>query len=157
MKKLFWELKQYLVQYSPNWNTLCEIEQYILNLEQENKDLKEQLKGTTHCYDEEEHKRLVEENKKIKETLENNTKINLADHKYASEMEGKYLIEHNILIELEKEIKHEYDLINATYKNIHFVKGYLKALDLCLIKLQRLKKDLNKLQELKKESCDKNE
>ena len=65
MKKLFWELKQYLVPYSPNWYSLCETEQYILNLEQENK--------------------------KLKKTLENNTKVNVADHKYASEMEDKYL------------------------------------------------------------------
>ena len=34
---------------------------------------------------------LQQENKKLKETLENNSKINMADHKYASEMEDKYL------------------------------------------------------------------
>ena len=58
---------------------------------------------------------------------------------------------------------HVYEDLYNIYKDLFyknnkiFVKGYLKALDLCLIKLQRLKKDLNKLQELKKESCDKNE
>lgn len=40
---------------------LCCIEQ----LSQENKELKSQLRGTTHCYDEEEHRRLVEENKQL--------------------------------------------------------------------------------------------
>lgn len=45
---------------------LCCIEQ----LSQENKDLKSQLRGTTHCYDEEEHKRLEEENKELKKQFE---------------------------------------------------------------------------------------
>ena len=40
MENLFWELKQYLVQHSPKWDTLCDIEQYIIDLEQENKELK---------------------------------------------------------------------------------------------------------------------
>lgn len=43
MKNLFYELKQYLVQHSPKWDTLCDIEQYILDLQQENKELKKQL------------------------------------------------------------------------------------------------------------------
>ena len=33
MQDLFFELKQVLVQYSPKWNTLCDIEQYIQNLQ----------------------------------------------------------------------------------------------------------------------------
>lgn len=42
----------------------------IIDLEQENEELKLQLKGTTFCYDEEEHKRLQEENKELKKQLE---------------------------------------------------------------------------------------
>ena len=41
----------------------------IIDLEQENEELKLQLKGTTFCYDEEEHKRLQEENKELKKQL----------------------------------------------------------------------------------------
>lgn len=39
-------------------------------LKKENQELKSQLRGTTHCFDEEEHKRLEEENKKLKKQLE---------------------------------------------------------------------------------------
>lgn len=39
MQNLFYELKQVLVQHSPKWDTLCDIEQYILDLQQENKEL----------------------------------------------------------------------------------------------------------------------
>ena len=38
-------------------------------LQQENRELKTLLKGTTHCYDEEEHKQLREENQKQKEII----------------------------------------------------------------------------------------
>ena len=49
---------------------------YGLNYEyeqllQENKELKETLKGTTHCYDEEEHQILIEENKVLKTKINN--------------------------------------------------------------------------------------
>ena len=32
---LFYELKQVLVQHSPKWDTLCDIEQYIIDLEKQ--------------------------------------------------------------------------------------------------------------------------
>lgn len=54
-------------------------------LKKQNQELKSQLKGTTHCFDEEEHKRL-------KEQLENSIKVNMADHKYASECEDKVVV-----------------------------------------------------------------
>ncbi len=43
MQDLFYELKQYLVQHSSKWNTLCDIEQYVLNLQQENEELKDTI------------------------------------------------------------------------------------------------------------------
>ena len=46
------------------------------DLVRENKELKEQLKGTTHCFDEEEHKRLKKENEELK------TKFDIADTNY---------------------------------------------------------------------------
>ena len=45
---------------------------------------------------------LQQENEELKSKLENNAKINVAGHKYASEMEDKYLTEHYILNEFEK-------------------------------------------------------
>lgn len=53
---------------------------------------------------------LRKRNKELKEILENNSKINVADHKYASEMEDKYLDEHNILTEFEKWLEENYCL-----------------------------------------------
>ena len=51
MQDLFYELKQILVQYSPKWNTLCDIEKYIEQLQQENKELKEKLDISEANYD----------------------------------------------------------------------------------------------------------
>ena len=75
---------------------------------------------------------LQQENQKLKETLENNSKINIADHKYASEMEDKYLTEHKILIEFEKwlEEKEKDTKINPVMNGT--IKGVLG-------KLQKLK------------------
>ena len=42
---------------------------YITNLQKENERLKVALKGTTHCYDEEEHKKLKEENERLRTVL----------------------------------------------------------------------------------------
>lgn len=41
----------------------------IVKLQEENEELKSQLRGTTHCFDEEEHNRLKEENQKLKKQL----------------------------------------------------------------------------------------
>ena len=42
----------------------------ISKLQEENEELKSILKGTTHCFDEEEHKRLEKENEELKKELE---------------------------------------------------------------------------------------
>ena len=44
MQDLFHELKQYLLQYSMKWHTLCDIEQYILDLERKLKQSKNFIK-----------------------------------------------------------------------------------------------------------------
>jgi hypothetical protein len=71
-------------------------------------ELKSQLKGTTHCFDEEEHKRLSEqlelltskldeydlitdERNQLKKQLEEKIKIGVADHKYSSQCEDKVI------------------------------------------------------------------
>lgn len=52
----------------------------IDNLRKENEKLKTTLKGTTHCFDEEEHKKLQQENERLKDKLSNVAYIGL---KYA--------------------------------------------------------------------------
>ena len=48
MQDLFYELKQVLVQHSPKYNTLCDIEQYILDLQHQ---LEEKDKIIAEAYD----------------------------------------------------------------------------------------------------------
>ena len=52
-------------------------------------------------------KKLYEENKRLRTILQNNSKINIADHKFASKMEDKYLE----LQQENKELKERNDLI----------------------------------------------
>ena len=83
-----------------------EIVKYILNLQEENVGLKAVLKGTTHCYDEEEHRRLQHENKELKEQyseledkyIKNTPCCNEDD----CELYKEYLEDKNILTEFEK-------------------------------------------------------
>ena len=89
---------------------------------------------------------LKQENQKLKETLKNNSKINIADHKYASEMEDKYLTEHNILTEFEKWLKERYKQQTKTLKKMEedniersYVKSRRYLVEECLDKLQELK------------------
>ena len=86
---------------------------------------------------------IQEENKVLKKTLENNSKINVADHKYASEMEDKYLTEHNILTEFEKWLEEEINIIENTYSQING--NYMRMQPV----LDTFKKCEDRLQELK--------
>lgn len=80
------------------------------------------------------------ENKELKSKLENNAKINVADHKYASEMEDKYLTEHYILNEFEKWLENQ---LIYTFTEDDMTIGYKKGLSTSLDKLQELKKVIN--------------
>lgn len=77
---------------------------------------------------------LQQENEELKSKLENNAKINVADHKYASEMEDKYLTEHYILNEFEKWFNEE----APCYFDCNYL--VIRKVDIC-----------NKLEELKGE------
>lgn len=114
--------KQWINQFSKTHNESIEIQEenqklkekylnavadYEITMVEKNK-LKSQLKGTTHCYDEEEHKRLseqlklltskldeydliVDERNQLKKQLEEKIKIGVADHKYSSQCEDKVI------------------------------------------------------------------
>ena len=95
---------------------------------------------------------LRKRNKELKEILENNSKINVADHKYASEMEDKYLDEHNILTEFEKwleeQIKKMKQIGKVMKSDIFVTKDLehtlsIKVLESALDKLQELKERKN--------------
>lgn len=101
----------------------------------ENKELKSQLKGTTHCFDEEEHKRL-------KEQLENSIKVNIADHKYASECEDKVVILEAYQKEFIKYLEDEIHTIETTFSQINGNYGLMNE------KLETLKEVLKKYEEI---------
>lgn len=52
-------------------DTIKVLKNKIQRLTRENEELKSQLRGTTHCFDEEEHNKLKEENQALKKQLEN--------------------------------------------------------------------------------------
>ena len=106
------ELRKYIE--NSNWNNILQIIRFL----------------------QDEIEQLQKENEQLKEQLENNSKINIADHKYASEIEDKYLIEHNILIEFENWLGNK---LETTYANNDMAKGYKNALSISLDKLEELK------------------
>lgn len=79
-----------------------ELDLTIAELRKENQELKEQnkkefadyIKFKKEQYDEylEKVNKLIKENQELKKQLENNSKINVADHKYASTCEDKVII-----------------------------------------------------------------
>ena len=101
----------------------------------ENQELKSQLKGTTHCFDEEEHKRLSEQ-------LENSIKVNMADHKYASECEDKVVTLEAHQKEFTKWLEDEIHTIKTTFSQINGNYGLMNE------KLEALKEVLQKYEEI---------
>ena len=107
----------------------------IKQLQQENKELKETLKGTTHCFDQEEHQKLKQENKELKEKLKKiqfeNTYTNIVHNAFQTEKKEKRYYE-NILTEFEKWLEKEK---SKNGLNDFYALGIYKSLD----KLQELK------------------
>ena len=135
MEKLFWELKQYLVQHSSKWNTLCDIEQYIIDLEQENKEL-------------------FVENMKLKDKLEQQRKEYQETYKDVREEIKELKQEHNVLTEFEKWLEDTYNHVGSTdilevIRKYDFVFGLegadimLKTINFVKCKLQELKEVVN--------------
>lgn len=68
------DYKEYYIQNSDHYlipkAVFIELYEEMANFREETIELKSQLKGTTHCFDEEEHNRLQKENQKYKEVIE---------------------------------------------------------------------------------------
>lgn len=120
--------KQWINQFSKTHNE-------SIKIQKENQELKSQLKGTTHCFDEEEHKRL-------KEQLENSIKVNMADHKYASECEDKVVTLEAYQKKFTKWLEDEIHTIETTYSQINGNYGLMNE------KLEVLKEVLEKYEEI---------
>lgn len=79
---------------------------------------------------------LKQENEQLKEQLTNNSKINIADHKYASECEDK-------IIELENQLKQRDEVIDGTIELL------TKILDRKAFVYSDLRQIVDKLQKCK--------
>lgn len=98
-------------------------------LQQENQELKEQnkkefadyIKFKKEQYDEylEKINKLIKENQELKKQLENNSKINVSDHKYASTCEDKVIILETQQKEFIKYLEDEKDRLTRECSNIY--------------------------------------
>ena len=121
-------------------------------LQQENQELKEQnkkefadyIKFKKEQYDEylEKVNKFIKENQELKKQLENNSKINVADHKYASTCEDKVIIletqQKEFIKYLEDEIK-ELQKIKETELDYDFLQDVISQLLVCKDVLQKYK------------------
>lgn len=95
-------------------------------LEKENQELKSQLAGTTHCFDEEEHRKLKDEIKKLERIIELchlDAKETLATINYEHESQQKEFIKF-----LEDEwAKHEYISAHEIDDNIRHTEEKIRS------------------------------
>ena len=63
----FIEIQAILASSNINTRDCAKINDLIIELSKENQELKSQLKGTTHCFDEEEHEKLNKQLEELKE------------------------------------------------------------------------------------------
>lgn len=113
----------------------------IFDLLKENQELKSQLKGTTHCFDEEEHRKLKDEIKKIERIIELchlDAKETLATINYEHESQQKEFINY-----LEDEISKQKNDIFANALTSEDIDLYIMK-----IKLQELEEILQKHKEI---------
>ena len=132
-----------------------ELDLTIAELRKENQELKEQnkkefadyIKFKKEQYDEylEKVNKLIKENQELKKQLENNSKINVADHKYASTCEDKVIILENQQKEfikyLEDEIK-ELQKIKETELDCDILKDVIPELLVFKYVLQKYKETI---------------
>ena len=114
----------------------------IEQLQQENEELKETLKGTTHCYDEEEHQRLIKENEELKKKMYSpdmaDTICPKCGEKYFINYSREVYDLKNILTEFEKWLK-EKRLNEIEHQTPEIYCDYLLIYQQIQHKLQELK------------------
>lgn len=119
----------------------------IVKLQEENEELKSILRGTTHCFDEEEHNKLKEENQELKKQLEE--KENIACNWKDSCLENAGKIE---ILETKQKvfIKYLEDEISKQKNDIFANALTSEDIDLYImkIKLQELEEILRKYKEI---------
>ena len=103
-----------------------DVKRAIKQLLQENQELKSQLAGTTHCFDEEEHRKLKDEIKELEKIIELchlDAKETLATINYEQESQQKEFIKY-----LEDEwAKHEYISSHEIDDNIRHTEKKIRS------------------------------
>lgn len=125
----------------------------IVKLQEENKELKSQLRGTTHCFDEEEHKRLEEENKELKKQLDEYKKdIKDLDNQNKNAFKNMQLNQLKVcnMAKQQKEFINwlECEVKDYKCKNPLIVENFCTQYDIREIETDMLMKALNKYKEI---------
>ena len=100
----------------------------IVKLQEENEELRSILRGTTHCFDEEEHNKLKEENQELKKQLENK-------YEKVGTLTGELLYEENT------------KLINQQKAFINYLESWKENEEYCYLAsnpIDRCRKDIYK-------------
>lgn len=111
--------KQWISQFTQTHNESIDIQKENQELKEQNKkEFADYIKFKKEQYDEylEKINKLIKENQELKKQLENNSKINVADHKYASTCEDKVII-------LENQQKEFIKYLEKRYKDVTSVIG----------------------------------
>lgn len=117
-----------------------------VEIQKENQELKFQLRGTTHCFDEEEHREL-------KKQLEERTKMYRNAYNYGQEMESKVIILEAQQEEFRKYLEDEIYTIEPKGTGINYnceydsEEDYISAMKECS-KLNTFKEILQKYKEI---------
>lgn len=137
--------KQWISQFTQTHNESIDIQKENQELKEQNKkEFADYIKFKKEQYDEylEKINKLIKENQELKKQLENNSKINVADHKYASTCEDKVIIletqQKEFIKYLEDEIK-ELQEIKETELDCDILKDVIPELLVCKDVLQKYK------------------
>lgn len=137
--------KQWIEQFTKTHNESIDIQRENQELKEQNKkEFADYIKFKKEQYDEylEKINKLIKENQELKKQLENNSKINVSDHKYASTCEDKVII-------LETQQKEFIKYLEKRYKDVTSVIGsYGSNTDLLYGKKYMLEEILQKYKEI---------
>lgn len=114
--------KQWIEQFTKTHNESIDIQRENQELKEQNKkEFADYIKFKKEQYDEylEKINKLIKENQELKKQLENNSKINVSDHKYASTCEDKVIILETQQKEFIKYLEDEKDRLARECSNIY--------------------------------------
>lgn len=114
------------------------IQGYVEMIEEENQELKLQLSGTTHCFDEEEHRELKKQNQELKKQLENTINSYTEEHNLRHNSDLKLDVlntqQKEFILYLEDEIKNINPKEDDDEEEVYRVYGYDEMVKYIMLK-----------------------